>query len=57
VINIKVADASGRILKNISGNIDNGHPIKLGLDGISQGIYFIRITDDGVTSTERIIVK
>ena len=52
--NIEVMDATGRIVltTNASGNRFN-----LNLNTLEAGPYFIRITDEGKTSTQRLIVR
>ncbi|MEP6926817.1 MAG: alkaline phosphatase family protein [Ginsengibacter sp.] len=56
-ISIQLVNAEGKIVKQYSDQINYNHPIKFNLDGISKGIYFIRLLSDDEITTNKILVK
>ncbi|MBA9078564.1 hypothetical protein FHS90_003294 [Rufibacter quisquiliarum] len=54
-VNVRLVDLSGRVLHTGAMNADG--TLNLTGLGLSQGIYMISITADGVTETQRLVVR
>jgi len=54
---IQLVNIDGKIVKQHVGQINYNYPMKLNLDGISKGVYFIRLLSDNKTTTNKIVVK
>jgi len=53
---IKVFDASGKLVKQEVGKIDNAHPYKLSAKNI-RGIYYIKIQSERSSETLKLVIQ
>lgn len=54
MVNIKIMDASGRMIKSITNSSLSDKPFEISLTGIAQGIYFINIDNESKSIDERL---
>ena len=54
VLNIQLIDVSGKLLKSIASA---ANLTKINIEGIAKGIYFIKVTDDKIVTTQRVIIE
>jgi PKD-like domain/Domain of unknown function (DUF5011)/Secretion system C-terminal sorting domain/HYR domain len=58
IANVNVMDLSGRNVKAINYNVLTGNNIfDLSLDGVSEGVYMVRIVNNGFETITRLIVE
>ena len=56
-ISVQLVDEAGRVLNNQRFLIDNNHPSRIDLRGLGKGVYFVRINENGVTATQKIVIE
>jgi hypothetical protein len=56
LLNVRLLDASGRVLLQKAIRIDNSHPYKLNINP-AKGVYFINLQHDGVIETKKLVVE
>ncbi len=54
---IEVLDASGRSLKNQTAQLSASSPVRLNIQGLQPGVYLIKITGEGMSGIEKLLVK
>ena len=57
-IRVQLVDLEGKVLKNLEGNINNTNPLRVDVNGISKGLYYIYTnSDDGSHSTNKLVLQ
>lgn len=54
--NVDILDMQGQSVLSVS-NCSNGSPVEIDLEGMANGIYLVRITNDMETFTEKILIQ
>ena len=54
-VNMSIIDMSGRVISNTQFNAENGTDVNV--SNLAKGAYFVRITNDGFSKVEKLIVR
>jgi hypothetical protein len=55
--NIEVMDVTGRVMYNVQAQLATGSTHSMDLSGLAAGNYTVRITNNGVRTEQRLVVK
>ncbi|MFN0202829.1 MAG: T9SS type A sorting domain-containing protein [Bacteroidia bacterium] len=56
-VNLELMDINGRVLKEASEIVSPNNPQRLGLEGITSGIYLLRVTSDEQEEVFKVMVE
>ena len=56
-VQVEVYDYTGKILKNLSVNTKGSSKVDMDLQGLTSGVYFIKVVSKNGTSTKRLIMR
>ncbi len=54
---VTVYDLQGRLVSTMSVNATEGEQVRLGIESLMSGVYFVRVSNDNAIQTTKLVVK
>ena len=54
---VSVYDIQGRMVSNMSVEAEAGEQVRISTESMSNGVYFVRVSNDNVVRTAKLVVK